>query len=260
MPKAYKKEPCQICFKNSPGMNLACNHSFCRVCFQELEGRGEFRCPVCRKTWRAEVGAGIQQTPGPVGKAKKDKKLHVEILCSDHQKPVIFYCEKCKILCCLKCVPFSHKGHEMLDLEDNFDEIKAIERSKRSIVEKNLAEKKEHLLELLGNAQSKNNNVNKLIKELEKVSENINETIYTTTDFLYNLEITAANVADVNDFLSTGNPQQYASVVAKCEEILKNGSEVAAQSCLVEVPEGLLVDVANSYEVSGIVKTIIYFK
>ncbi|XP_048338914.1 E3 ubiquitin-protein ligase TRIM41-like, partial [Sphaerodactylus townsendi] len=128
---------CSVCldFFRDPVTIAGCGHTFCRACLTHswgaLEG-AEASCPLCRGpaqegTLRpnhqlANFVELIQKLRPSEGSSKKRKRG----VCDLHQEPLRFFCQEDEAPVCLVCrISKEHKDHEVIPLEEAFQENRA---------------------------------------------------------------------------------------------------------------------------------------
>ena len=144
---------CPICLEiyNHP-KSLKCQHAFCRDCIKGLPvevkgGKRVIRCPSCRRSTTYPKGGSdalppsfhintlmelYQSTgePAPSGESDASTK------CSQHDRLLEMYCEKCTALVCAKCIVTDHRHHDYHLLSDVFPQHKQVIESHLETVQK----------------------------------------------------------------------------------------------------------------------------
>lgn len=121
VPVPLEELQCAICFElMSAPCSLACNHTFCASCLEEMpreDGAAKVKCPTCRKSCRVS-----DQLPQNL-----PLKAICELINASQQKvcavhagtPVEYYCKQCDKLVCDKCALLGdHRGHPVAALDD----------------------------------------------------------------------------------------------------------------------------------------------
>ncbi|XP_019858753.1 PREDICTED: RING finger protein nhl-1-like [Amphimedon queenslandica] len=124
---------CPVCLEHFTNPKiLPCHHSFCQHCLEglPLDWRNDLFCPTCRhRTELPEEGAGAFPVAFHLNNLKEMqslmKKTSVlpnlqEATCSDHGKPLEFFCETCDTVICSHCLVHNHKHHEYDLITDSY--------------------------------------------------------------------------------------------------------------------------------------------
>jgi hypothetical protein len=129
---------------------LACHHTLCTACIQDLARDGCVPCPSCRRTTTLPPG-GVKKlqinfyisaqtkTTASVPAASSD-------LCEVHQDEKLrFYCKPCKRIICRDCKLTKHEGHLSEDLHDAERRIKKKMELAEQIMNSKLTTYNDHL-------------------------------------------------------------------------------------------------------------------
>lgn len=101
---------------------LACGHSYCTSCIDQLIGNKNKRCPDCRKTFKAAKSANLSVNYSlmnllrSVAAAAPAAQLNAAAAaepndgeCGLHKALKFYYCEACSKFCCRDCLLLVHK-------------------------------------------------------------------------------------------------------------------------------------------------------
>ena len=127
---------CPVCLDHYTNTKtLPCLHSFCQHCLEglPLDKKNEtyyLSCPTCRyETELPEEGArafpvafNLNSIKEMYSLTKKTADLSnpQETTCSDHGKPLEFFCETCNTVVCSHCLVRSHKHHDCDLITDSY--------------------------------------------------------------------------------------------------------------------------------------------
>ncbi len=133
---------CPVCLelynleKNIPRL-LSCTHSLCNVCVEKLQETTKIglTCPQCRKTHSAEVPQNkyiirlINERYFACSSAVIRCSLTEGFTvgrCKEHNQKLGLYCKNtpCKRQICHKCLLRDHQQHDVIDIEDQYEEDK----------------------------------------------------------------------------------------------------------------------------------------
>ncbi|XP_015266071.1 PREDICTED: tripartite motif-containing protein 7-like [Gekko japonicus] len=134
----WKEASCSICldFFRDPVILTECGHNFCRACLTRSwrkSGTAGPSCPQCRGTAQLKRLRPNQQLANFVEIAKRFRPLEGEGaeakggVCEKHQEPLKFFCKEDEAPLCVVCgLSQEHKDHEVVPLEEAFQENKAV--------------------------------------------------------------------------------------------------------------------------------------
>ncbi|XP_060094067.1 E3 ubiquitin-protein ligase TRIM7-like [Heteronotia binoei] len=141
-----EKASCSICleFFRDPVTIAQCGHHFCRACLTrswEQSGATEPSCPQCRGTAQEGNLRPNQQLASFVEIIKKlNPQGGIQAkgkggVCEKHQEPLKFFCKKDDAPICMFCgVSQEHKDHEVVLLEEAFQENRAVVAARKGRV------------------------------------------------------------------------------------------------------------------------------
>ncbi|XP_048345245.1 E3 ubiquitin-protein ligase TRIM7-like [Sphaerodactylus townsendi] len=143
---------CSICldFFRDPVILTECGHNFCRACLTQswgdLQGAAEASCPQCRGRAQGGTLRPNLQLANVVEIAKRlslqeGKEAGVKGgeekggICEKHQEPLRFFCKEDEAPVCLVCgISKEHKDHEVIPLEEAFQENRAVVAARKGKV------------------------------------------------------------------------------------------------------------------------------
>ena len=208
MEKLDAQLTCSVCLDRyvDPRV-LTCHHSFCKNCIIPMEqGRLVVKCPICREPTQLREGTSSLPVAFHVNQLLEiNDELNKEPAiacvshsngcenCTEHERPLDFYCETCDEFICLNCSKESHQQHQYdsasKGFEKNKQEIKScLEPVKDQIRE--ISDKAMPLYDVVGKMiqdQSENLKedivlaVQKIANELERRKENLLEQVDRAT-------------------------------------------------------------------------------
>ncbi|KAL3879248.1 hypothetical protein ACJMK2_031553 [Sinanodonta woodiana] len=150
---------------------LACGHSFCLICIKGLASNNQrFPCPLCRFDVDLQL-TNVDQLPRNFVLSNVIEALvkKQQSMCSDHNKSLDLFCQRCDVVICSKCLTMQHKGHAIQDIEIVF-----IERSKQYGA---CLERTRHLVLM---TEEKRDAVKQLKISMEKNIDSISKTVENT--------------------------------------------------------------------------------
>ncbi|KAL8213210.1 UNVERIFIED_CONTAM: hypothetical protein K2H54_061320 [Gekko kuhli] len=126
----WEEASCSICleFFRDPVILTECGHNFCRACLTQSWGESEASCPQCRGTVQLKSLRPNQQLANFVEIVQKFRPLEAKGgVCERHQEPLKFFCKEDEALVCVVCgLSQEHKDHEVVPLEEAFQENRAM--------------------------------------------------------------------------------------------------------------------------------------
>ena len=150
----------------NPSLSLPCGHALCKTCTSELKLKNNIKCPMCKNVWTEDlIEASVtlvatteesnntltideeqqQEFISDSEEEKPPKKINLQqVLCTDHEEEVPFYCATCVELLCTECVSSKHKSHDFCTLKKGGQKVKVAiskaldEAMAKSKLEKNL--------------------------------------------------------------------------------------------------------------------------
>nr|KAG5713799.1 hypothetical protein BaRGS_024426 [Batillaria attramentaria] len=120
-----KSLTCALCLDiyTSPRL-LPCHHTFCLACIEGLakatKGKS-FPCPTCRKPTQVPPKEGVQAFQANFYITEEDLELARSgvdsAMCPKHSvEPLVFFCEDCDKVICIRCKLTDHDKHNTEDL------------------------------------------------------------------------------------------------------------------------------------------------
>uniref|UniRef100_A0A1X7TN55 RING-type domain-containing protein n=1 Tax=Amphimedon queenslandica TaxID=400682 RepID=A0A1X7TN55_AMPQE len=252
---------CPVCLEHFTNPKiLPCHHSFCQHCLEglPLDWRNDLFCPTCRhRTELPEEGAGAFPVAFHLNNLKEMqslmKKTSVlpnlqEATCSDHGKPLEFFCETCDTVICSHCLVHNHKHHEYDLITDSYTKhcqklrecLLPVEGKKEALknVLSALAEREGEIKERgEGILEEIHEMVEEMIKVLYQSERKLTEQAKRVTEDklkvlseqMKSAEMSLGLLEDVEDYvgqsLKTGSPQQ---VLESKKQMMERMSEVTA--------------------------------
>ena len=257
---------CPVCLQQYTNpKTLPCLHSFCQHCLEGLpldkkEETYYLSCPTCRHcTELPEEGVGAFPVAFTLNNFKEMLYSMKQIshlsdpqkaTCSDHGKPLEFFCETCDTVICSHCSVRSHKQHEY-DLITEFlytkhcqdiggslepvkRKIEALKRIMSALAKREgeIRERGEGVLEEIHEMVEKMISVlrqseKKLTEQAKRV---IDLRLKVLSDQIKSAEISLNSLENVKDYveqsLKKDTPQQ---ALGSKKQMLKRMSEVTAQ-------------------------------
>ena len=209
MEKLDAQLTCSVCLDRyvDPRV-LTCHHSFCKNCIIPMEqGRLVVKCPICRESTQLREGASrtlpvafhVNQLLEINDELKKEPATacvsHSNGCenCTEHERPLDFYCETCDEFICLNCSKESHQQHQYDSASKGFEKNK---REIKSCLEpvkvqmREITDKAIPLYDVVGKMiqdQSENlkedivQAVQRIANELERRKENLLEQVDRAT-------------------------------------------------------------------------------
>ena len=273
--KLKEELTCPVCLDHYTNpKTLPCLHSFCQPCIKglPLDKKNEtyyLSCPNCRHhTELPEGGVGafpvafyLNNLKDVHSLMKKTANLSTSRLdisvatCTDHGKPLEFFCETCDRIICSHCSVRDHKHHDCDLIADSYTKHCQKLREHLSPVDK----KKEELNKVLsalaereGEIREREEGVLKEIHEMveemidalheserklaEQVKRVTNVKLNVLSEQVKSAKMSLSLLVDVEDFveqsLKTDCPQQ---VLRSKKQMMEHMSEVTAQVNLEEL-------------------------
>ena len=263
--KLEEQLTCPVCLDHYTNPKiLPCHHSFCQDCLERLplDKKNEtyyLSCPTCRhRTKLPEEGAGAFPAAFTLNNFKEMystmKKTAVlpnpqEATCSDHGKPLEFFCETCDTVICSHCLARNHKHHEYDLITDSYTKhcrklrecLSPVEGRKEALKkvlsalaerESEIRERGEGVLEEIHEMVEEMMNVlreseRKLTEQAKRVTD---DKLKVLSEQMKSAEMSLSVLEDVEDYveqsLKTGSPQQ---VLRSKKQMMERMSEVTAQ-------------------------------
>jgi len=109
---------CSVCKDRIINGKLPCNHEFCKTCIGNLEKSENFKCPLCRVSFKDEINQSLDELPNEIQKEENTEK---DILCKVHNMTISCWCKECKDIVCPMCSLLLHKKHDVELLEESED-------------------------------------------------------------------------------------------------------------------------------------------
>ena len=263
--KLKEQLTCPVCLDHYTNpKTLPCLHSFCQDCLEglPLDKKNEtcyISCPICRQC--AELpkkGAGAFPVAFTLNNLKEmyslmkktaDLSIPQEATCSDHEKPLEFFCETCDTVICSHCLAHTHKHHEYELITDSYTKhcqklrecLSPVEGKKKALKkvlsalgerEGEIRERGEGVLEEIHEMVEKMVNAlreseRKLTEQAKRVTD---DKLKVLSEQMKSAEMSLSVLVDVEDYveqsLKTGSPQQ---VLRSKKQMMERMSEVTAQ-------------------------------
>ena len=260
--KLEEQLTCPVCLDHYTNpKTLLCHHSFCQHCLEgvPLDKKNEtyyLSCPTCRHcTELPKEGAEAFPVAFYLNDLKEMystmKKTAVlpnpqEATCSDHGKPLEFFCETCNTVICSHCSVRKHKHHECDLIADSYTKhcqklrecLSPVEGKKEALRkvlsalaerEGEIREREEGVLEEIHEMVEEMMNVlreseRKLTEQAKRVTD---DKLKVLSEQMKSVEISLNLLEDVEDYveqsLTTGSPQQ---VLRSKKQMMERMSEV----------------------------------
>uniref|UniRef100_A0A1X7TVR9 RING-type domain-containing protein n=1 Tax=Amphimedon queenslandica TaxID=400682 RepID=A0A1X7TVR9_AMPQE len=256
---------CPVCLDHYTNpKTLPCLHSFCEHCLEglPLDKKNKtyyLSCPTCRHcTELPEEGAGafpvaftlnnIKEMHNLMNRRTADLPNLQEATCSDHGKPLEFFCETCDTVVCSHCPFRNHKHHEYDLITDCYTKhfqklrecLSPVEGKKEALkkVLSALAEREGEIRERgEGILEEIHEMVEEMVNVLRQSERKLTEQAKRVTDAklkvlseqMKSAEISLSVLEDVKDYveqsLKTGSPQQ---VLRSKKQMIVCMSEITA--------------------------------
>ena len=263
--KLEEQLTCPVCLDHyiNPKI-LPCHHSFCQHCLEglPLDKKNEtyyLSCPTCRHPAELpEEGAGafpvafhLNNLNEIYNTMKKTADLSITKVatCSDHGKPLEFFCETCDTVICVKCSVRNHKHHEYNLITDSYAKhcqklrecLSPVEGKKEALkkVLSALAEREGEIREKgKGVLEEIHEMVEEMMNVLRQSERKLTEQAKRVTDAklkvlskqIKSAEKSLSLLEDVEDYveqsLKTGSPQE---VLRSKKQMMERMNEVTAQ-------------------------------
>ena len=256
--KLEEQLTCPVCLDHYTNpKTLPCLHSFCQHCLEglPLDKKNEtyyLSCPTCRHcTELPEEGAGAFPVAFTLNNLKEMQSLlkKTDPICSDHGKPLEFFCETCDTVICSYCVARNHKHHEYDLIIDSYTKhcqklrecLSPVEGKKEALKkvlsalaerEGEIRERGEGVLEEIHEMVEEMMNVlreseRKLTEQAKRVTD---DKLKVLSEQTKSAEMSLSVLEDVEDYveqsLKTGSPQQ---VLRSKKQMMERMSEVTSQ-------------------------------
>uniref|UniRef100_A0A1X7TI18 B box-type domain-containing protein n=1 Tax=Amphimedon queenslandica TaxID=400682 RepID=A0A1X7TI18_AMPQE len=285
---AEEQLTCPVCLDHyiNP-KTLPCLHSFCQHCLEglPLDKNNEtyyLFCPTCRhRTELPENGAGAFPVAFTINNLKDMHSLikktpnsqeAVTPICTDHGRPLEFFCGTCDAVICSHCSVRNHKHHECELITDSY--TKHCQKLRECLSP--VVGKKEVLKKVISSLSERESEIRErgegVLEEIHKMVEEIMSTLYQSgrkltgqarrvTDAklkVLSVQIKAAEkslslLEDVEDYvelsLKTGTPQQ---VLRSKKQMMEHMSEVTAQINVEELYPNEKADFVLSNNIKSI--------
>ena len=283
---------CPVCLEQYTNpKTLPCLHSFCQHCLEGLsldkkEETYYLSCPTCRHcTDLPEEGVGSFPVAFTLNNLKEvhslmkrtanlsSSQLQVAVAtCSDHGKPLEFFCETCDIVICSHCSVRNHKHHDCDLITDSYTKhcqklrecLSPLEGKKEELknVLSALAEREGEIRETgEGVLKEIHEMVEGMISVLHQSEEKLTDQVKRVSDAklkvlseqVKSAEMSLSLLENVGDYveqsLKTGSPQQ---VLGSKKEMMEHMSEVTAQINVEELHPKEKVDFALSKSIKSL--------
>uniref|UniRef100_A0ACB8EGA5 Uncharacterized protein n=1 Tax=Sphaerodactylus townsendi TaxID=933632 RepID=A0ACB8EGA5_9SAUR len=132
---------CSICldYFRDPVILTECGHHFCRACLTRSWGASEgaeASCPQCRGPAQEGTLRPNQHLANLVELIQKLRPVEGKGgVCEKHQEPLRFFCKEDQAPVCLVCgISKEHKDHEVIPLEEAFQENRAVVAARKGRV------------------------------------------------------------------------------------------------------------------------------
>ena len=286
--KLEEKLTCPVCLDHYTGpKTLPCLHSFCLHCLEglPLDKKNEtyyFSCPTCHHCIELpEKGAGVFPIAFHLNNLKKmhslvkmapDSSNLQEATCSDHGKPLEFFCEACDAIICSHCPLRNHKHHEYDLITDSYTKhcqklrecLSPVEGKKEALKkvlsalaerEGEIRERGERVLEEIHEMVEEMMNVlrqseKKLTEQAKKVTD---DKLMRLSEQMELGELSLCLLEDVEDYveqnLKTGSPQK---VLRSKKQMMERMSEVTAQINVEELDPKEKTDFVLSKDIKSL--------
>ena len=290
--KLEEQLTCSVCLDHYiKPKTLPCHHSFCQHCVEGLrldknEETYYLSCPTCRhRSELPEEGVGAYPVAFHINNLKEVHRLMkrtanlsdtqvqvVEATCSDHGKPLEFFCETCDTVICSHCSVRKHKHHDCDLITDSYtrhcqklrEHLSSVDRKKEELkkVLSALAEREGEIRERgEGVLKEIHEMVEEMISVLRQSEEKLIQQAKRVTDAklkvlskqIESAKINLGLLEDVEDYveqsLTTGSPQQ---VLGFKEQMMEHMSDVTAQINVGELHPKEKADFALSKSIKSL--------
>ena len=254
--KLEEQLTCPVCLDHYANPKiLPCHHSFCQHCLEglpldKINETNYFFCPTCRhRTELPEQGAGAFPVAFSLNNFEEIYSLMTNPTCSDHGKPLDYFCETCDTVICITCQFCNHRHHECDLITDSYTKncqklrkcLSPVERKKEALKkvlsalaerEGEIRERGEEVLEEIHEMVEEMINVlrqseRKLTKQAKRVTD---AKLKVLSEQMQSAETSLSLLEDVEDYveqsLKTDSPQQ---VLRSKKQMMERMSEVTAQ-------------------------------
>uniref|UniRef100_A0A1X7TZX3 B box-type domain-containing protein n=3 Tax=Amphimedon queenslandica TaxID=400682 RepID=A0A1X7TZX3_AMPQE len=262
--KLEERLTCPVCLDHYTNpKTLPCLHSFCQHCLEglPLDKKNEtyyLSCPTCcHHTELPKEGVGAFPVAFHLNDLKemysltkktKDFPNSVEATCSDHGKPLEFFCETCDTVICSHCLVFNHKHHECELISDNYTKLcqKLKEclspvKGKKEALKKFLSDLAEREGEIRKRGEEILEEIHEMVEEMmnvlrlserkltEQAKRVTDDKLKVLSEQMKSTEMSLKIFEDFEDYveqsLKTGSPQQ---VLRFKKQMMERMSEVTA--------------------------------
>uniref|UniRef100_A0A8D0BPM0 Zinc finger protein RFP-like n=1 Tax=Salvator merianae TaxID=96440 RepID=A0A8D0BPM0_SALMN len=219
---------CSICldyFKDP--VTVDCGHNFCQVCITQCLEKPKPSCPECRETISQRNFRPNRELTNLV---ELIKKLQLEMqkeekrgVCEKHQEPLKLFCQEDQMCICLVCDKSKeHKDHDVLPLEEAFDEYKG--KVNKEIL--SLVQKRQQLEALCSDEEQKSQKRLTLLEKerqnglsvFEKLQKSLEENKHAWLHCLADLEERMKKNGKENANRLLSQITELSSLIAKLEE------------------------------------------
>ena len=243
--KLEEQLTCPVCLEHYTNpKTLPCLHSFCQHCLEglPLDKKNKINylyCPTCRRhTELPKKGAEAFPAAFTLNNLKemqsllkntRDSIIPQEATCSDHGRPLEFFCATCSTEICSHCSVRNHKSHEYDLITDSYtkhcQELSSVEG------------KKEALRKILSALAEREGEIR---ERGEKVLEEIHEMVEEMIDVLHQSEkILSEQAKRVTDDKLTSLSKQIESAEMSLK-LLEDFEDYAEQSLKTDSAQQVL--------------------
>ena len=260
--KLEEQLTCLICFDHYTNPKiLPCHHSFCQNCLEGLPRvkKNEtyyLSCPTCRRSIELPKG-GTRAFPVAFtlnnlkelySQMKKTADLSVtkEASCSDHGKPLEFFCETCATVICSHCSVLNHRHHECDLITESYikhcQKLRECAEGKKEALKKVLSALAEREGEIRERGEGVLEEIHEMVEEMmnvlreserkltEQAKRVTDDKLKVLSEQTKSTEMSLSVLEDVEDYveqsLKTGSPQQ---VLRSKKQMIERMSEVTTQ-------------------------------
>ncbi|XP_030233271.1 zinc-binding protein A33-like [Gadus morhua] len=109
-------------------VSLSCHHSFCSSCLQDFWAQAENKnCPICKRKSSKDIGVNFSikdLADSFAGRQRSDPSDEAMAVCTEHLKDIKWFCKDEQRAVCPVCEFPHHKGHTVVPLEEQVQELK----------------------------------------------------------------------------------------------------------------------------------------